>query len=226
MYIEGSGTGSLTASHALSPDLCQDKCNTDHSCAAFETNTELGTCQLDSLVGPSSQAISGQTFCSKLCMWPPGTAYKVMLIVNMLGTGHFILESHLAPMYVLEAGAALGDPPLSIFYSGKDSQLWRFEGNVMVDRRGLVLEYNGQTGIGNFIMAEKSGAEDQKFNIDGFMFQSMVNTWAIDIPGFNADGQTVYLYPQHGKTNQLWNVITVLLSKEGRNNTVKPLKLI
>ena len=71
-------------------------------------------------------------------------------------------------------------------------------------------------------MAEKSGAEDQKLNIDGFMFQSMVNTWAIDIPGFNADGQTVYLYPQHGGTNQLWNVITVLLSNEGRNNTVKP----
>ena len=76
-------------------------------------------------------------------------------------------------------------------------------------------------------MAEKSGAEDQKFNIDGFMFQSMVNTYAIDIPGFNGkDVATVYLYPQHGRTNQLWNVITVLLSKEGRNNTVKPLKLI
>ena len=127
-------------------------------------------------------------------------------------------------MYVLEAGAALGDPPLSIFYSGKDSQLWRFEGNVMVDRRGLVLEFTGQDGRGNFIMAEKSGAEDQKFNIDGFMFQSMVNTYAIDIPGFNGkDAAIVFLHPQHGGTNQLWNVINVLLSKECRNNTVKPL---
>ena len=87
----------------------------------------------------------------------------------------------------------------------------------------MVLEFNGQTGIGNFIMAEKTGAESQKFNIDGFMFQSMVNKWAIDVPGFNADGQTVYLFPQHGETNQLWNVITVLLSKEGNNITVKPI---
>ena len=130
-------------------------------------------------------------------------------------------------MYVLEAGAALGDPPLSIFYSGKDSQLWRFEGNVMVDRRGLVLEFTGQDGQGNFIMAEKTGSENQKFNIDGFMFQSMVNTYAIDIPGFNGkDAAIVYLYPQHGGTNQLWNVITVLLSKEGRNNTINPLDSI
>ena len=78
-----------------------------------------------------------------------------------------------------------------------------------------MLEFTGQSGIGNFVMAEKTGAENQKFNIDGFMFQSMVNTWAIDIPGFKASGQTVYLHPQHGGTNQLWNVITVLLSKDG-----------
>ena len=138
----------------------------------------------------------------------------------MLGTGHFILETHLRSMYVLEAGAALGDIPKAVAYAGRDSQLWRFEGNIMVDRRGLVLEYTGATGMGNFIMAEKSGAASQKFNIDGFMFQSMVNTWAIDIPGCVPSPDCgVYLHPQHGGTNQLWNVVTVLLSKDGKNNS-------
>ena len=67
MYLQGSGTGSLVASHSLAPDLCQDKCNNDDSCAGYETNTRLGTCQLDTLVGPSNPPISGQVFCSKLC---------------------------------------------------------------------------------------------------------------------------------------------------------------
>ena len=120
-------------------------------------------------------------------------------------------------MYVLEAGAAFGDHPVSVAYAGRDSQLWKFEGNVMVDRRGFALEFTGWEGRDNFIMAEKTGAENQKFNIDGFMFQSMVNTFAIDIPGFS-DVDTpieVYLHPQHGGTNQLWNVVTVLLSDDG-----------
>ena len=73
MYLSGSGTGSLVASHSLAPDLCQDKCNEDDSCAGYETNTRLGTCQLDTLVGPSNPPISDQVFCSKLC--------KVLLLV-------------------------------------------------------------------------------------------------------------------------------------------------
>ena len=130
------------------------------------------------------------------------------------------MESHLAHNYVLEAGAAIGDPPLSVLYTGKDSQLWKFEGNIMVDRRGLVLEFTGQSGAGNFLMAEKTGKTNQKFNIDGFMFQSMVNTWAIDVPGLKDlySVLKVYLHPQHGRTNQLWNVVTVLLSKDGKKN--------
>ena len=103
-------------------------------------------------------------------------------------------------MYVLEAGAALGDHPVSVAYAGRDSQLWKFEGNVMVDRRGFALEFTGWEGRDNFIMAEKTGAENQKFNIEGFMFQSMVNTFAIDIPGFSGVDTPieVYLHPQHG----------------------------
>ena len=132
-----------------------------------------------------------------------------------------MLESHLAPMYVLTAGAAKGDPPRTEFYSGKESQLWKFESNMMVDRRGWALEMVGSPnpvqGLGNFIITDKKGTEAQKFNIDGHMFQSMVNTWAIDIPGASVDpnGKDIYLWPQHGGTNQLWNVLTVLLSKDG-----------
>ena len=123
-------------------------------------------------------------------------------------------------MYVLTAGAAKGDPPRTEFYSGKESQLWRFEQNMMIDRRGWALEMVGSPpvrGIGNFIITDKKGTEAQKFNIDGHMFQSMVNTWAIDIPGASVDpnGKDIFLYPQHGRSNQLWNVLTVLLSKDG-----------
>ena len=124
-------------------------------------------------------------------------------------------------MYVLTAGAAKGDPPRTEFYSGKESQLWRFEDNMMVDRRGWALEMVGSPPVkgllGNFIITDKKGTEAQKFNIDGHMFQSMVNTWAIDIPGASVDpnGKDIYLYPQHGGSNQLWNVLTVLLNKDG-----------
>ena len=120
-------------------------------------------------------------------------------------------------MYVIEAGEALGDVPKANYYSGKESQLWKFESNVMVDRRGLAMEFTGATGVGNFIMAEKTGAENQKFNIDGSMFQSMVNTYAIDILAFSTAGNVdVFLHPQHGGENQRFDPITVLLSKYGK----------
>ena len=67
MYIEGSGTGNLEASHSLSSDLCQEKCNEDEQCNGFEVNEDLGTCQLETFVGPSNPPTSGQVFCSKLC---------------------------------------------------------------------------------------------------------------------------------------------------------------
>ena len=93
---------------------------------------------------------------------------------------------------------------------------------MMVDRRGWALELvglpNPQPGrLGNFIITDKKGTDAQKFNIDGYMFQSMFNTWAIDIPGASVDpdGKDIFLHPQHGATNQLWNVITILLSKDG-----------
>ena len=127
-------------------------------------------------------------------------------------------------MYVLTAGVAKGDPPRTEFYSGKQSQLWRFESNMMVDMRDWALEMVGspnpvQGQVGNFIITDKKGTEAQKFNIDGHMFQSMVNNWAIDIPLASVDpnGKDIYLYPQHGGSNQLWNVLTILLSNDGRS---------
>ena len=76
-----------------------------------------------------------------------------------------------------------------------------------------------QGQVGNFIITDKKGTEAQKFNIDGHMFQSMVNNWAIDIPLASVDpnGKDIYLYPQHGGSNQLWNVLTILLSNDGRS---------
>ena len=124
-------------------------------------------------------------------------------------------------MYVLTAGANKGDNPRVEYYSGSDRQLWRFENNMMVDRRDLVLELvggaNAVVQMGNFVMEDKKGTPEQKFNIDGYMFQSMVNTWAIDIPGFTPSptGHNVYLFPQHGKKNQLWNVKATLLTEAG-----------
>ena len=123
---------------------------------------------------------------------------------------------------MLTAGVAKCDPPRTEFYTGKQSQIWRFESNMMVDTRGWALEMVGSPNpvrgqVGNFIITDKKGTEAQKFNIDGHMFQSMVNSWAIDIPGASVDpnGKDIYLYPQHGGSNQLWNVLTVLLSKDG-----------
>ena len=125
---------------------------------------------------------------------------------------------------MLTAGVAKGDPPRTEFYSGKQSQLWRFESNMMVDMRDWALEMVGSPNpvkgqVGNFIITDKKGTEAQKFNIDGHMFQSMVNNWAIDIPRASVDpnGKDVYLYPQHGGSNQLWNVLTILLSNDGRS---------
>ena len=132
------------------------------------------------------------------------------------------MESHLEPLYVLTAGANKGDNPRVEYYTGSDKALWRFENNMMVDRRELVLELvggaNSVVQMGNFIMADKKGTPEQKFNLDGYMFQSMVNNWAIDIPGMspNPIGHDVYLYPQHGNKNQLWNVIATLLNETGK----------
>ena len=47
----------------------------------------------------------------------------------------------------------------------------------------LVGGANAVKEMGNFIITERKDTEAQKFNIDGFMFQSMVNSWAIDVIG-------------------------------------------
>ena len=67
MYIEGSGSGNLEASHSLSAELCEEKCSLNDLCNGFEVNEDLGTCQLDTLIGPSNPPVTGQVFCSKLC---------------------------------------------------------------------------------------------------------------------------------------------------------------
>ena len=67
MYIEGSGSANLEASHSLAADLCEEKCSLNDLCNGFEVNADLGTCQLDTLVGPSNPPVAGQVFCSKLC---------------------------------------------------------------------------------------------------------------------------------------------------------------
>ena len=74
-------------------------------------------------------------------------------------------------MYVLTGGAAKGDPPRTEFYRGKQSQLWRFESNMMVDMRDWALEMVGSPNpvkgqVGNFIITDKKGTEAQKFKFE------------------------------------------------------------
>ena len=91
--------------------------------------------------------------------------------------------------------------------NGRDNQLWRWEGNLLVSKTGYVAEVcQGNQAPGtNAICWNKHGGTHQQWKQDGNQIVSSMHGLVLDVKESSKDqGAEVILWNSHGGDNQKW----------------------